>query len=435
MSLPPPRRVQFDPVPHLHRFLGANIVLIQCQGKKPQGKWGHLRTEHMTPEYLAKLKLGNIGVPFGDVSDGLCVIDIDADEFVQPFQDANPSFAETFQTRGRRGQSFWFRLVGTAPRSRKISTKDGTPVGEFRSNGNYSIAWGTHPDSGKPYTWLVSKPVIEIELDSIHWPEGWVNPFSPSKSPLENLPKGASAKGGSATGDATKGGPPLSMLGLGWVGGVGALPGGAEISETARAEIEKAVELGAQSTKRNNAASFDACLALIRLRGVSDLSDMPPAERRYFAECWYRHLNSLGRTNPERTKTHYYSDIINSIKNAKASATSKNPIPQAWLLAQSEPLPPEAATFEGDEIMQKLIALCYQLHKLNHGGEWFIARNKVGELMGLDETGTRNLSENFHVLVDCGILVVVKPYEKGKRQATTYRYIQQGLPTQEPPEL
>jgi len=35
------------------------------------------------------------------------------------------------------------------------------------------------------------------------------------------------------------------------------------------------------------------------------------------------------------------------------------------------------------------------------------------------------LSENFHVLVDCGILSIVTPYVKGKRQSTTYRYNEQ----------
>jgi hypothetical protein len=65
------------------------------------------------------------------------------------------------------------------------------------------------------------------------------------------------------------------------------------------------------------------------------------------------------------------------------------------------------------------------LHLLHNGGEWFVSRNDAAKLMGLDETAGRNLSENFHVLVDCGILSIVTPYVKGKRQSTTYRYNEQ----------
>jgi hypothetical protein len=249
------------------------------------------------------------------------------------------------------------------------------------------------------------------------------------------LPKGDSPKGDVSKREATKGNPPLSMLRLGGVGGVGGVGApSAEISDAVKGQIDQAVEIGAQ-TKSNNDACFQAAIALVRLRHAEDLSDLTTPERNYFKLRWYQRLRSLGRITAGKAQTHYFDNIANAIKKVKASDRTKNPVPQAWLLAQNSPLPPEAAMFDGDETMQRLIALCYQLHVLSSGGEWFVARNTVGELMGLDETGTRNLSENFHVLVDCGILVVVKPYEKGKRKATIYRYVAQGKPTQEPPEL
>ena len=73
--------------------------------------------------------------------------------------------------------------------------------------------------------------------------------------------------------------------------------------------------------------------------------------------------------------------------------------------------------------MQNLIALCYQLHLLNDGGEWYLSRNKAAELMKLNANDTSNLSDNFDVLVQMGILEILKSADKSKHQATTYRFI------------
>ena len=375
----------------------------------PVGKWRHLRVEDMTATYKSKLEGGNIGVALGDVSNGICAIDIDNDKHVEPFLAANPALAGTFQTHGSRGRVFWIRIKGHCPKTHKLKTT----AGEFRSTGSYSVASGIHPN-GNPYQWVVKKPVVEIAFDSIKWPD------APAQA-SQNLPKGDSAKG-----DITKGCPPYNCYGSNGVVGVVV---GMDLSEKLKSQIDQAVGLGADSTTRNNEASFNACLALIRILDVESLAGLLPAARRYFAERWFERLRDSGRVNPAKSKTHYLNDLFTSIKNAKRQATmenKKNPIPQAWMLAQTEPLPAEAEAFAGDETMQRLIALCYQLHLLSGKGEWYLARNKVGELMRLDDTAKRNLSENFNVLVQLGILKIVKPHEKGERKATTYRYIEQG---------
>jgi hypothetical protein len=407
-----------DPVPELQRFLGHAVFINWPKGVKGTNRpWKHFTLGKMTPDYLAALKTGNIGVSLGDASEGLCAVDVDQDALVESFRKANPQLADTFQTHGRRGCVFWFRLLGPCPRSRTLKDSSGNSVGEFRSNGNQSIVWGIHPDTKNPYQWLVKKPVVKIELDSICWPTGIVNPFAPDNSPQQNLPKGDSPNG-----LITDGSPPLTMLGLRAVGAPAAIPA---VSDLLASAIEQAVKIGSQSARRNNEASFQACLALIQIRDVADLSDMSPAERHHFAERWFQDLKSVGRINPSKTKTHYFHDIMNSIKNAKKNMKLKNPVPRAWMLAQTSPLPAEAHQFSGDKTMENLIALCYQLHLLHNGGEWFVSRNDAAKLMGLDETAGRNLSENFHVLVDCGILSIVTPYVKGKRQSTTYRYNEQ----------
>jgi hypothetical protein len=269
-----------------------------------------------------------------------------------------------------------------------------------------------------------------------HDPELWINE-SPKILPVLLIPpKGELFEGGIPEGDVSEECPPYdcedgvrvcpevaASAALSTASERAAL--GAPLDEKVRGEIDRAIEFGEKSTRQNNEASFRACLCLIQIRSVEDLSGMSQAERIYFAEAWHRHLTAKGRVT--KPKTHYFNDIFSSTKNAKRkdSMNVKNPVPLAWELAQSQPLPPEAAMFDGDEIMQRLIALCFQIHRICDGGQWFIARNKVSELMGLDSTAARDLSENFNVLVSCGILEIVTPADNAKRQATTYRYVEQ----------
>jgi hypothetical protein len=167
-----------DPVPELLRLLGQPVVLIGWpKGSKGTKKpWKHLTPANMTPEYLAKLPDGNIGVALGEKSSGLCAIDLDDDSLVDPFLDLNPHLVATLQTHGARGRVFWLRFRGDYPtRSTKLKTQSGEALGEFRSNGNQSIIWGRHP-SGIDYSFIVRQPVLEITFDSINWPKEIANP-------------------------------------------------------------------------------------------------------------------------------------------------------------------------------------------------------------------------------------------------------------------
>lgn len=427
---PPPPSSSINPISDLRRLLGEPIVFIRCKknGKEPVGKWGHLTVADMTPQHLASLKGFNVGVSLGEASGGLCVIDIDEDNYVEPFLALNPSLANTFRTHGARGCGFWIRIKDNCPKYFELETPAGSAAIEFRSHRHYSVAWGTHPDTKQLYQWVVKKPAIEVEFESIRWPDDLRDSRRGNHSPEGELFEGEKAEGNDSEGSR----PYNCEEGVRVCPEVAASAAharpnaGLSIDEHTRGEIDRAVEFGVKSTRQNNEASFRACLFLIQIKGVEDLSGISQAERIYFAEAWYRSLSAKGRTT--KFKTHYFNDIFSSMKNAKRSDSmnEKNPVPTAWELAQSHPLPPEATMFEGDEIMQRLIGLCFQIHRLRAGGEWFLARNKVGELMGLDTNATRNLSENFTVLVNCGILEVVAAHDKTKRQATTYRYVEQG---------
>ena len=166
-------------VTELKELLGEPVVFIGWPRgvKGTKRKWKHLRAEEMTPAYLSKLPRGNIGVALGEVSGGLCAIDLDDDELVQPFLAENPRLSGTLQTHGSRGRVFWIRPIGKYPTlTFKLKTRSGRDAGEFRSSGSQSIIWGIHPDTQQPYQFVVKKPVMTLEFNSIRWPPEISNP-------------------------------------------------------------------------------------------------------------------------------------------------------------------------------------------------------------------------------------------------------------------
>ena len=81
---------------HLVSLLGDDVVLVWAnKGQKgPRWRnWQHTGIEMMKkPAYLKKLNSGcNLAVLTGAPSSGLCSIDIDDDESVEPFLALNPA--------------------------------------------------------------------------------------------------------------------------------------------------------------------------------------------------------------------------------------------------------------------------------------------------------------------------------------------------------
>jgi bifunctional DNA primase/polymerase-like protein len=168
-----------NPVPELQQLLGSPVVFIGWPKgvKGTSRKWGHLTSADMTPEYLANLPGGNIGVALGEKSGGLVAIDFDDDSLIEPFLALNPHLRDTLQTHGARGGVLWIRPSGDYPkRTTKLKNRAGEEIGEFRSYGSQSIIWGIHPNTKQPYQFVVKKPVVVIEFNSIKWPDQISNP-------------------------------------------------------------------------------------------------------------------------------------------------------------------------------------------------------------------------------------------------------------------
>jgi P4 family phage/plasmid primase-like protien len=192
-----------DIVTELRDLLGQDAVLlpIHLREKGPRiPGWQHLSLDRMNDEaYLAQLRAGNIGVLLGDASGGLCAIDIDADDQVEPFLALNPRLASTLRTRGARGAQLWVKIVGEYPKLTKLKTRDGDDWGEWRCDGGQSVIHGVHPD-GMNYRRIVDEPPIEVAFDEIHWPEHlklpWVKDDYDALVEADGLPFTVSEKGG-----------------------------------------------------------------------------------------------------------------------------------------------------------------------------------------------------------------------------------------------
>ena len=161
-------------VAELRDLLGQDAVLIPVHAgtKRPvHHGWPQTTIEAMDDAaYVASLLRGNVGVALGANSGGLCAIDIDDNDEVQPFLALNPKLTSTLRTKGARGAQCWVRITGEYPKLTKLKTQDGDDWGEWRCDGGQSVIHGVHPD-GINYQKLVDAHPVEIAFDEIHWPE------------------------------------------------------------------------------------------------------------------------------------------------------------------------------------------------------------------------------------------------------------------------
>lgn len=174
-------------VKKLRTLLGPDVTLLAVKfgEKSPVIKaWQNLTNAVMEDAaYLAQLEKGNIGVVLGGASGGLCAIDIDNNDAVEPFLVLNPRLRETLQTKGARGMQIWVRIDGEYPGLKKITNEVDEDWGEWRATGGQSVIQGQHPD-GMNYQRINNVPPITVAFDDINWPENLRLPWVKDASDL-----------------------------------------------------------------------------------------------------------------------------------------------------------------------------------------------------------------------------------------------------------
>lgn len=399
-----------DAVSELTVLLGKPVVFINWPRgvKGSHRKWKHLRDEDMTPEYLAKLPKGNIGVALGEVSGGLCAIDFDEDRLVQPFLDRNPNLIGTLQTHGARGRVFWVRFNGDYPkRTTKLKTPSGEVVGEFRSNGGQSIVWGIHPDTQQPYQFVVRQGVVEGEFNSIVWPAEISNqPALAGSTEETEEQKNRSTDVSEVLKSCCK---PRSRN-----------------FYSSISTVEDAVRVSMPSKKReNNACLFKLARAVKTLEVKGQTFDLPKLEVVF--DRWYTQAHKFLRE--DQTKEDYYLEFMNACQRAKFPLGGAM-VAEAWGKATSQPLPPEAKKWTNPKL-QLLVALLKQMQAMKGAGPFFITLRDCAALLGC----------NSHTTVDTWMgalakLSYIRVAEPGnERRATRYRYVWKQVDSQRPDGL
>lgn len=385
-------------VTELKGLLGEPVVFIRWPRgvKGTRRKWSHLRPDHMTPAYLAKLPQGNIGVALGDVSGGLCTIDVDADELIQPFLAVNPRLTETLQTRGSRGRVFWIRFTGGYPgHTFKLKTHSGGEAGEFRSTGSQSIIWGIHPDTKQPYRFVIKKPVTTLEFHLLHWPPEIKNSFKMADCTegTEETEEQTHRRTEELKSCAPVRAPFHSRINC----------------------IEDALQVSLPNKKReNNACLFKLARAIKTLEIKHEKKfDISQLERTF--DEWYRRSEKFLRDGQD--KESYYLEFMNACQRAKFPLGGVR-VAEAWAKANSQPLPSEALRFENPKF-QLLIAFLKELQAMAGSEPFFITLRDCAAL--LQQQSHSTVAVWLGALTKLGYIKVARA--GNERKATRHLYI------------
>lgn len=364
----------------LRHLLGASVVLLPCIGKRPVDKgWQQRGLRAMSnPTYLQRLQASaNIGVALGKQSSGLCVVDFDTEGADETFLALNPSLNDTLRTRGRRGSSFWLRIIGDFPSSKTL----GDGLGEWRASGNQSIIAGIHPETRKPYRFLNKARPVEIAFDEIVWPNGMS--FGQTSS-VKNTPDHNTA-----------------------------IFGKSDLSEKRIIKLCRA-----RRSRTSNRRLFQLArgvLTLERQRGES----LAEADLQRIFSDWYQ--LSLPYLRPGRAREKYFQEFLEKCDCA-CQPLDENSLKVAWEKAKTTPLP-EAAALLRSQAAKRLLALSWQLQILAGDGPFFVSCYDSARLLEITPQHSAGMMRKFS---DLKILRVVEAGHEGR--ATRYRFAEPPKP-------
>jgi hypothetical protein len=345
------------------RLLGllGPAVLLPWHGRSKGGhrKWKNRQLADMNDStYLAKLeKAGNIGVSLGKVSNGLVTIDLDDDNHVEPFLEANPLLRHTLCTAAQRGCNIWLRCTADYPSSCKLKDQSGNEVGEWRADGNQTIIAGTHR-SGCAYRFVVEKPVIPIDYNAIIWPDT-ILPHHATESKRVRGVKGEQGVGENK----------VVCVGSSCAE-IQAFLGGADLI--------------AQVAPTDCHQNHDSLWNLGRLVKSYESAIGRPAtaiELEAVFDRWSLVAREFWR--PELTRDDYYAEFLEAYSYARIGL-DQNPIELAVSRAKASPLP-QVPGFS-DERIRLLAAICREMQQITGANPFFLPTRKLGEILGVHYT-------------------------------------------------
>lgn len=345
-----------DTISHFRELLGSAVLLPWPAGSKgDRRKWKHLQVTDMDEDYFAKLeKAGNIGVALGAVSNGLVTIDIDDDNLLEPFLEANPLLRHTLRTAAQRGCNIWVRCTTDYPSSCKLKDQSGNEVGEWRADGNQTIIAGTHP-SGCSYRLVVEKPVIPIDYNVIIWSDTILPPHATENKRVEGVRRVKREQ----------------RVGEDKVVCVGVCE---QIQPYFTPDLIS--HIAPKAEHQNNRSLFNLA-RLVRSAEHSVGRPATQAELEFVFDRWCLVARPFWR--PGLTRDDYYAEFLEAYSYARIGL-DENPIEVAVSRARSAPLP-QVRGFS-DERIRLLAAICREMQLLTGSNPFFLPTRKLGEVLG-----------------------------------------------------
>lgn len=356
--------------PHVQELIqlldSGTLLLSWPLGKKgDKRRWKHLTAEAMKDRaYLRQLEQGNIGVAQGEVSGGLCSVDVDSDEQAEEFIKLNGKISDTLCSRGSRGYNWWWHFNGWYPALTPLK-RHGKPWGEFRSTGAQTIIHGQHP-TGTLYTIANKVKPLRISLSDIVWPDGITPLLSPDAHYTE-------------TPERTEKPEPTE------------LPEIPEATEAYRSgkvvgaacgtfvqSLEHAVELALPVDEHQNHHCLFILARAVKTLEIKRGSEMSQAELLATFGKWYQRSAPFLRDGTARDE--YWFEFLEGYENA-LHPLGVNVVALAWERALKNPPPPEAAQFENHEV-RLLVGLCFELQNLCGKAPFFLSVRTVQRLLG-----------------------------------------------------
>jgi hypothetical protein len=324
-------------------------------------KWGHLTVADMTPDYLAKLERGNIGVALGAKSGNLVALDLDDHALIEPFLRLNPWLKDTLQTCGRPERMvYWLRMVGGYPSMTvKLKTLTGGDAGEWRAGINaQSIIHGVHPDTKKPYQILNKVKPLVVDFTKIVWPKEISNPPSLSN----HLPNANWTEVTEVT-EVTEEADETDETDEADVVCVAVVPCFTLINSVEGA-VNKCLPT---KVHENNWRVWDLARALLTLKQQAIQNDGDEV-----FELWHQKAKPFLR--PELSKEDYYLEFLKACHRAKVPLGSVK-VAAAWERAKQNPLPlpPKVLAIQKPEF--RLLCAFFREMQAGEGPgkEWFVA--------------------------------------------------------------
>jgi len=385
----------FDWSLYYHRK-GIKVVKAIYKGKHPpkNEEWKIYKTKLITEVQLEKwfgpkASYSNISAITGPASGGLTVLDFDSTDVYERWQRNNPELSSTLpKSRSSRGYHVFLRS--------SLSKDDTTSYAEvhIKAGGLVSLPPSMHKSDVR-YEWIIPLPEKVSDLPII-------NPY---KMKLGYFPDGNDGKDGKEGTDGKEGVVEKRCVCF------------QDLSKETREKINEAIE---RTLPKAFGQRYNLLFLFCRwLKKIDEIKEKTAEEliEMGIANMWYeRALSNIGTKSLAMTKIRF----AEAWEDAKYPPGEGKSLQIAWenALKSTKPMV-ELEQIEGDEVMEKLIRLCFELQVLaGPDDEWFIPTNKARELFNFSHSWLGILLKEL-----CKREVIKKTREYTAVRCSRYKFI------------